>query len=276
MKYPHVVQALYGYPWAAKPDAWHTAHSVFMRHLGGELPAPATLPAGKRPEKDLFGEPLQQMIVRNGVAIIPVRGVLIKGAGLLEKSCGVVSHEDIHDDLTAAMEQGVRGILLDIDSPGGTVLGTPELAARIAAINRGDVTVRAFTDSLMASAAYYLAAGSAEIYAAPSATVGSVGVIWETYNVVEALKERGIEPTVFTSGPFKGTGHPWTKLSEDQRAWMQSEVDKQAAQFKEHIWSHRDIAEQHLQGQTFTGSEAEQLGLTNGSPHTLAEVLDLF
>lgn len=273
MKYPHVIEALYGHPWAAKPEAWYAAHNVFMRHLSGDLAAP-TVPGAARPAKDWLGEPLEQMTIENGIARIPIKGVLIKGAGLLEKTCGVVSHEDIHEDLDKAESHKLRGIVLDINSPGGTVQGTPELASRLARIQESGIPVFAFTDTLMASAAYYLAAGATAIFASPSAIVGSIGVIWETYNVVESLKARGIEVNVFTSGPFKATGHPYTKVSDEQREWMQSHVDMLAEEFKKHVRTYRgEVEEETMQGQIFTGAEALRSHLVNGEARTIGEVV---
>ena len=57
---------------------------------------------------------------------------------------------------------------------------------------------------------------------------------------------------------------------------MQAEVDKLAVQFKEHVLNQRDVDDDHMQGQIFTGAEAEQCNLTDGAPHTLEEVLALF
>ena len=110
----------------------------------------------------------------------------------------------------------VQRIVLDIDSPGGTVAGTPEAAAQIAAANKVK-RVDAWTGNLMCSAAYYLAAGCRGVYAAPSATVGSIGVYLPVVDRSEMYKAMGVKVDIIKSGKYKGMGFPGTSLTDDQR-----------------------------------------------------------
>lgn len=284
MRFSHVIQAVYCQPWAIRRADWYPVHSIVAVHLGSDMSKLApfqaridALPKSERPKEGFFGDAIEGMRVENGVAVIPVKGTMIKGAGLLEKTCGVVSHEDIAADLDSARKLGVRGIVLDVNSPGGTVQGTPELAEKVSAIVDSGLDVYAFTDELMASAAYYISAGASAIFATKSAIVGSIGVIWETYNVAEQLAMEGVHVDVFTSGPFKGMGHPAKPLTPEQAEWMQGEVDRLASDFHAHVQTRRaNVGMEAMQGQTFDGVPAVRAGLVNGIVTGIADVLAQF
>lgn len=291
MRFQHIYQAVYGQPWQITPAGWYAIHQIVQAHAGpkadlARLEEHAGRDAGDprdpkpraaRPAKGFFGDPIQQMTMVNGIARIPMKGSLVKGAGMLDKVCGAVSHEDIHEDLDTAVGSGCRGIILDTDCPGGMVMGTPELASRIASIVAGGTEVQGFIDGLGCSAAIYILAGCSGIYATPSSMVGSVGTIWEFCNVVKQLEELGIHYDIFASGPYKGLGHPAQELTDDQAAWIQEHVDMLSEEFKNHMRQHRPgVAEETMQGQVFTGAQGAENGLIDATVSGIQEVYDLF
>jgi len=99
---------------------------------------------------------------------------------------------------TATYEK-VDAILLDVDSPGGTAMGTAELAEAVADASQ-EKFVYAFTGGLMCRAAYWVASQSDAIYASPSARVGSIGVIIPFLDASEAFERAGLKMEVFASG----------------------------------------------------------------------------
>jgi ClpP class serine protease len=103
---------------------------------------------------------------------------------------------------------------LDIDSPGGTVAGTPELAAAVSALDQKK-PVYAFSSGLMASAAYWIASQARAIYATPSAQVGSIGVVQAVVDRSAAINAAGIKVEVFSVGKYKAMGAPGTPLTDD-------------------------------------------------------------
>lgn len=249
---------LYGNPWMIKTDSWYGLHNHAI-NAKTHTPEAAEIPGPS---------------IEGGIAIIPIQGTMIHKVGELGAYLGAIDHQVIGNQLDAAVDASVSGILLDAGSPGGTVQGTPELAEKIGRIAQ-EVPIFAYTDSLMCSACYYACAGCTAIFATPSATVGSIGVIWETYNVAKALEQIGIEFNIFTSGPFKGTGHPAKQLTEEQAAWMQEHVDMLATEFKAHVLSFRDVDDTEMQGQVFTGRQAANNGLIDGNVSRFDEVLDM-
>ena len=125
-----------------------------------------------------LGRPLantRAVTVRDGVAIIPIAGPLMKRASFFDAISGAVSYAAIAQDLTAALEDpGVRGVMLSIDSPGGQVDGLSDLVAMVRGASK---PVYAHTDGSMASAAYWLGSAAAKIYASDTAIIGSIGVV---------------------------------------------------------------------------------------------------
>lgn len=281
MRYSHILEKVYGQPWNITPAGWYAIHEVvYNKIIQDKSPLDLTqhfAPESSRPKYDFFGEPIDQMQVRGGVAIIPIQGSLVKSAGMIDKRCGATAHEDIHADLDQASELAVKGIVLNVNSPGGMVMGTKEVADKVASLARNGIIVRAFTEGLMCSAAYEICAGATEIYGTGSSTIGAIGTIWEFKNVSKALAAAGIEYNIFTSGKYKGTGHPAQELSQEQSDWIQSHVDMLANEFKSHVTSHRPaVKKETMQGQIFTGNQASENGLIDATVSGINEVLALF
>ena len=215
---------------------------------------------------DLYGDPLQMMQVdEDGLAVVPVHGVISSGLPSVAACFGFVDTARIQDDIASALSNSrVRAIVLDFDSPGGFVTGTPELANYIAEVGN-KLPIYSFTSGLCCSAAYWLAASTRAILATPSAEVGSIGVYVAHQDTSALAKAMGLVVSVFRSGKYKGAGVPGTSLSEDQAANIQSRVDSLASLFKSAVLSHRPgIAEETMQGQTFMGYQSAGVKLTDG------------
>jgi capsid assembly protease len=232
-------------------------------------------PTATKEGRDFFGNTRPQMQIVDGIAIVPLIGPMIRGAGFLEKGFGAVSHEDISAMLDEAEhDPTVRAILLDANSPGGTVNGSPELSTRIASAKK---PTYAFTGGMAASAAYWAIAGARRIFAAESASVGSVGVLLSVASLSRALAAQGVDMSIFVSGPLKAAGHPAQPVTAEQAAMFQSKVDLMGDKFKTTVTKHRPaVKPDSLQGQTFFGEEAKSRGLideiVSGLPAALAKV----
>lgn len=147
---------------------------------------------------------------------------------------GVLGQNDWFTDTDyAAIRAGVKRALSDptvrtvdlvIDSPGGSVLGLPETADAIHAANRVK-PVRAFVTGIAASAAYWLASQASTITLTPSGEVGSVGVLDLHADISTALENSGVKITAVTAGEHKVERAPFTPLSDDAKAHMQSGVN---------------------------------------------------
>jgi signal peptide peptidase SppA len=175
---------------------------------------------------------------------------------------GATDTEEIARAIREAVErEDVQAIFLDIDSPGGTVNGTPELAQTVADASRQKY-VYAFTSGQMCSAAYWVASQCDAIYCSPSARVGSIGVILPVVDSSEAFRQEGLKIEVFAAGKFKSAGTPGTSLTEEQREWLQSDVNEIAADFKAAVLARgRKIPDEAMEGQTFSARNAQRFNL---------------
>lgn len=155
------------------------------------------------------------------LAVIPIHGVIAQHPQSMGTSC-----DEIGKQLDAALASDrIDGILLDVDSPGGTIGGVPELAARIYAA-RQVKPITAISNGLMASAAYWLASAADEIVVTPSGEVGSIGVYCLHEDWSKNLEQQGVQITAIKAGRFKTEGAPWEPLTADAAAVMQERVDE--------------------------------------------------
>lgn len=252
--FPHIIQAVYFQPWAITREAWHSIEKIVAKHIAGNAEIPTFDPSAEA-AFDLFGQELPQLEMKNGVAYIPINGPMLKGAGVVEKMCGACSHEDIMSNIKVATSMGAEAFVFNIDSPGGTVMGTKELANAIKSINKPTI---AMTDGLCCSAAYWTAAACDHIVSTPSAIVGSIGVIMEMLDASAAYSAQGLKVEQFTSGTLKGAGNPAVPLSDSQRQHFQAMVDKMGAEFRAWVTDNRgEVAPSMMQGQGMSGEDGK-------------------
>ena len=240
--------------WAMQPDALTALADALRRHPAGSS-APVAEP----------GEEAAPYALRDGLAIVPVRGPLSKeglylgGLRLLDSMRRLAAALG-----AAAADPAVRAILLDVDSPGGTVDGIEELAEAVqhAAAAR---PLYAFADGLMASAAYWLAAGAREIAAPATAQVGSIGVVSLHREISRALDTSGVTCTVLTAGRYKAAGNPVEPLNDEMRAYLQSGIDAVYDLFLAAVERGRGVSREkalHMaDGRIFIAGEALTVGL---------------
>lgn len=204
--------------------------------------------------------------VRDGVAVIPVNGTMVRKPSMFERLFfGISALDDIEAMLSgAATDAAVSSIILNIDSGGGSAMGTPELASLVDSINRDTKPIVTFTSGVMGSAAYYLGAASSEIIASPSAAVGGVGTVITFLDVSRLYEMNGVKREVITNddSPFKGVGFPGAALSDRHREYLKEIVNESSATFKTHIRTHRTkVTDEGMNGKTYGGAKCVKMGL---------------
>lgn len=212
--------------------------------------------------------------VEDGVAIVSICGPMLRNPDIFDRV--ILGACDTDEVIKAVAEAGahpdIEAIFLDIDSPGGSVNGTPELAQAVADASKAKY-VYAFSAGQMCSAAYWVASQADAIYATPSARVGSIGVILPVVDSSAAFEQAGLKMEVFAAGKFKSSGTPGTSLTEDQREWLQSEVEETAADFRAAVLARgRKIPDEAMEGQTFSARKAMRFNLA-GMVASRAEAL---
>ena len=221
-------------------------------------------------------ENLTSMQVIDGVAIIPIRGTVTPDDPFAAYY-GEISLVNFTANFQAALaDTKVKSILLNIFSPGGYVYGV-EAAANLVYAARGQKPITAYTDSLIASAAYWLASAADKIVVgSETAEVGSIGVYAVHFDYTEALAAEGIKVTEITTGEFKGLGSPYAALSAEDKKLLQADSNYVYTRFVNTVARNRGMAVEAVlksaNGLTFYGSEAIKLGLAD-SINTFQEVL---
>ena len=206
--------------------------------------------------------------VENGVGVVAIEGPILRKPDLFARVfMGATDSDEIGDAIREASERDdIKAVFLDIDSPGGTVAGTPELAAAVASLNERK-PVYAFSSGLMASAAYWIASQARAIYATPSAQVGSIGVVQAFLDQSAALESAGLKVEVFSVGKYKAMGAPGSRLTDDQRELIQSNLEDIAADFHAAVLARgRSIPAEAMEGQTFSGRQAQRYNLAGMVP----------
>ena len=201
------------------------------------------------------------------VASVSIRGQLITQSSWLSRLFGMTGYDEIQNAVTAAaMEPGIDNVLLDVDSPGGSVMGVAETGAVIRNIDENVMPVSAFTSGSMHSAAYWLGSSAREIHATEMASIGSIGVIAVHTEYAEQMKQQGIKPTVFTAGKYKGIGNPYEPLSASDKEYIQEKVDTSYGFFVDAVADNRGLSVDHVRekaanGKDFYAKEALGVGL---------------
>jgi signal peptide peptidase SppA len=219
---------------------------------------------------------VEQMVVRNGIAYIPVGGPIGQNLGEFEKGAGCVDVDDICAELDQAeADDEVKTALMVFDTPGGMVMGTPECGNRILRFAKNK-PIYAWSRGLMCSAGYWLASCTSGIFCTPSSQIGSIGVCSSFLDLSRMADMAGIKVKSFASGTYKGMGTPGTSLTAEQEIFLKNRVMTLAQSFYQHVRTQRahagKIAEEDMQGQVFTGTEALEKHLVDGVYDHLSEL----
>ncbi len=196
----------------------------------------------------------------SAVSIIPLHGAV--------SNRGLYGMEGFRARLGQAAENpDVGAIVLDINSPGGTVAGTPESAAAVRAA-QGVKPVTAVVDSLAASAAYWIAAQAGQVVVTPSSEVGSIGVLAVHMDMSKMLEDMGMKPTIIRSTKYKAEGNPFEPLDDEGLANFQGDVDAAHADFIRAVAQGRktsmaNVTENFGQGRTVGAAEAVKRGMAD-------------
>lgn len=178
------------------------------------------------------------------IAVVPLTGTLMRGQSSMGGTSTVMARRDIRQ---AVADPNVSGILLAVDSPGGTVAGTYELAQEVRAA-RNSKPVWAHFDNQMASAAYWIGSQAERITTSdPTSLVGSIGTLLTVYDRSASLEADGVRTLVFKTGPLKGIGVPGAPITEEQAAHLQGIVNATQQHFDEAVRKGRGLSKSELE-----------------------------
>lgn len=196
----------------------------------------------------------------DAVALIHLDGA-IAGTG----SSGTATPEEFISELNDAEDDPrVKAVLIRIDSPGGTVAASQEIAQAVAAM---DKPVVASISDIGASGAYMVASQCDEIVALPTSSVGSIGVVLDVPNIEGLMDKVGVKVVVLTQGEFKDAGSPFRELTPEETKLLNAQMRIAYDEFIRMVAEGRDIPEAKVRklatGWVWMGVEAKKLGLVD-------------
>jgi signal peptide peptidase SppA len=213
----------------------------------------------------------------DGIQIIEIRGTMTKqGSSLSSAGSTVRIRQEVRD---AKTNPRVKGVLFVIDSPGGTVAGTAELADDIRALSDVKPTVT-LAEDLMASAGMYVGVQSRKVFANVSnAVIGSMGVFIGLYDLSGMAAKEGIKPVIIKTGELKGAGFPGSEITAAQIAMWESLADASFTSFSAAVQKTRKLTAAQLKELSRAGvypaKQAIDLGLIDGIRSFDAAVAEL-
>lgn len=255
-------------PWAITPEKHREILAIYETHLRGDKIDIAGVEARLGHPLDNAAKPYE---VVNGAAVLTVHGVIARRMNLFTRISGGVSTEMLGRDFNAAMaDDTVDRIIMDIDSPGGAVDGTAELAEVIYAA-RGEKPITAVATGMMASAAYWIGSAADKIMiSGPTTMVGSIGVVATHVDNSRAEERGGFKVSEITAGRHKRMVSSHEPLSREGRESIQTDVDYIYGLFIEAVGKHRGVSdlgqvhEEMADAQGFIGEQAIAAGLVDG------------
>ena len=188
------------------------------------------------------------------IAVVEVKGVITQSSEIIAEI-----HQYLEDD-------GVKAIVLRVDSPGGGVGPSQEIYQEILKAKRKKKVI-ASMGAVAASGGYYVACASDSIVANPGTITGSIGVIMQFSNFEDLLKKIGIKGIVIKSGEHKDIGSPFREMTPEEKKIMQDTLDNVHQQFIRAVAQGRKLDVSKVvplaDGRIMTGEQAKQFGLVD-------------
>jgi capsid assembly protease len=251
--------------WAMHPTAIATILQIIGERKRGYRPSAEEI-AERIGERADAPEPSADP----SISVIDISGPIVPhGAAFQETSSGTLSGIDglsqqLHD---AVASEDVKAILLNIDSPGGSVDLVEEFATQIRDA-RGTKPIVAIANTWAASAAYWIAAAADELVVTPSGEVGSIGIYSAHDDISAAMEMEGVNTTLVSAGKYKVEGNPFEPLSEEAQAEIQSKVDAYYKMFVSAVAKGRDVSVKTVeadfgQGRMVMAAKAVESGMAD-------------
>lgn len=252
--------------WAILPDFLRQALTAIRSGLWRpEAKSAPALPHVELPTpvQDENG-PRSYYVTPEGVGILPLHGPSMKQRSKFGGYSSVDARRMLRE---MAQDPNVGTIMLHVDSPGGHVAGTQELAQEVDSIDVNQKPVHAYIEDNGNSAAYWIVSQARTIAANPMAYVGSLGVIAALVDDSEAMAMEGIKVHVIATGDLKGTGAPGSQVTEEQIGMVRRLVEGTSAAFQAAVRSGRALTLKATQelwtGDVWLAEDAKAHGLVD-------------
>jgi signal peptide peptidase SppA len=257
-------------PWLIKPDWFMNAVGVIkagkwpIKAMEDEGPSPYQLARRAMLMGALSPEDARKWgfySLAGNVAVIDMVGPMMKGDSKYGGVNTVLTRQIVR---TAVSDDLASSILLVIDSPGGSVAGTAELATEVKNANEKK-PVHAHIDDLGASAAFWVASQARRVSANATAQVGSIGTVAVVEDTSKMYEAAGVKVHVISTGEFKGAFADGTPVTEAQIQYLQDLVNEINKHFLNAVADGRKMSltdvKKAADGRVFMAKESKELGL---------------
>lgn len=245
--------------WAIEPQ-WFSAAVASVRAGTWPVRSDAEIQAEMKRQDE---SPLFE-VTKDGIAIVAISGPMMKGQSKYGGTSTLRTRQALRE---AANDDGVKGIILHVDSPGGTVAGTADLARDVQR-SAERKRVYAHIDDLGASAAYWAASQATRVFAGPSSEIGSIGTVAIVRDTSGAAEMAGIKVHIVSTGNFKGAFTDGASVSEEDLQYLQQRVEDLNVHFLRAVMDGRKMDPERVSavadGRVFIASRAKKMGLIDG------------
>jgi len=212
------------------------------------------------------GERVRSYALVDGIAVLPISGTLAHKWGGLQPNCGATGYDGIQARLQQALaDPDVRGIMLDVDTPGGEVAGAFDCTDIIARANQIK-PVWSLGYDMHCSAGQLLVSGAGRRLITQTGIAGSIGVVIAHMDVSELMKQTGRKVTLIHAGASKVEGNPYEALPDSVRTKLEASVKATRQRFAETVSTHTGLSVDRILAQEadiFEGQEAIAQGLAD-------------
>jgi signal peptide peptidase SppA len=266
--YPQIINEINSLVWAIMPEKMEMIMKVLASRMDG----------GPHVDYEAAAQ-RQTRTAGSKVVVLPMDGTMSQRASLMTEHSGMLSTDSIGKQIDLlANDPSVKSIILDVNSPGGSVFGLKELTSKIRSAS-SKKRVIAVSNSMMASAAYWTASAATKTFAAPGSQVGSIGAIAVHIDQSQAMEEAGVKYTFITAGKYKALGNSAEPLTADAESYLQDQVDQYYSMFIEDVAANRKVSkskvkEQYGQGKVLSAKDALSVGMVDGI-RTLEDVIGM-
>lgn len=229
-------------------------------------------PVGRRFD-GMYLHPQVQIV--QGVAYVPIRGVLLRGVSFWDALCGDYDTALLEEQIkNIADDASVKAVLFDVDSPGGLAMGMGSVSEKIAGLRAAGKKTVAFSGGMCCSAAYYAMASCEFLLGTVDSIWGSISTYSAGVDSSKAWAMAGRELKLYRTGELKGVGLPGKAWTDEEMAAVKERVDAIDANFKGFVKKHRpQLADEAMNGNHWYAKHAPE-GLVDGVVGSVEEVLE--
>lgn len=274
-RFPHLAQRLFNRPLAIHPEKAEIIVAALAQRLGiAQISRPQMMEEDDLPPAGVAGSfggpgatpPRVGYEIVQGAAIITISGTLVHKLGTLRPYSGMTGYDGIRQNvLTAMADPDVKGVFLDIDTPGGECAGCFDLVDTLFEL-RDVKPIWACVNEQATSAGQAIASAAERVITPRTGVVGSVGVIVLHVDMSDALDKSGMKVTIVTFGDRKADGNPYERLSRDVKSRIQADIDTLGALFIDTISRNMGISAnsvRDMQAACYLGEEGVAQGLAH-------------